>query len=211
MGPNTFKEITPEEYRIYLESNQKNTILNLTYKKITAGFTKRGLMGKNDVFWSVSMPLAEIEGYLFTENKKINLNGVGYIEHGHEIVTAVDWNWGLIADVKNEMSTVFLKGKIANEDKGILIISNKDNIILEMRYPDMDIEYQNFKTINNEIASIPKKITGKTEEYIIEITTKPLIYQEFVDPYIIYYDGIIKKNDQVLYTIENSQGFYEHE
>ena len=210
MGPNVLTEISPNEYNLYMESQIEDIELNLTYERLTSGFTVNGIKDGKDILWSVEIPMAEVSGYLYKDGQKTGISGVGYMEHCHELFTKIQWDWGLITDVDNEIAVVFIKGEFRNESQGIVVVTDKDSIIFELKYPEMDVQYEEFEAMNNEFIPLPRKIQGSNREYSIEIETEPLIHQNIINPYIIHYNGYIKKDDQILYEID-SLGFYEHE
>jgi len=203
LGESRIEMLDSNTYWVYIKSKNENIELNLTYKRVTPGFSKRDSFFGEKVFWIVPLPLAKVEGFLVYNEKKIYINGKGYHDHNYGFLTGHKWDWAEVGDLDNNLGIVFTKANIENKTIGSIIVIDDKKIITQISYPHADVEY--IETIEKNGRKFPTKlhIYGEKDRYVVDLYVNAVGN----DLLIYTFTGNVTKNNEVLYSIQNEIGF----
>lgn len=201
MGQSRFRMLKPDKYELYIKPEGKNFELNLTYERVTLGFSKKGSFLGEEAFATIPIPLAKVDGYIIYDNgKKLYINGKGYCEHYYGIWRDVEWDWGIVGNLVDKFSITFSKAEIKNKTIGHITVTDDKEIIVIL-YPDMDVESVEYGTQSPD----EYHIYGEKDGFVVDLHASPV-----GDLRIYYFTGNVTKNSEIVYSLQDEIGFFEH-
>ncbi len=134
---------------ILLEGNT----INLTYKGLTKGYKGEILGG----WYGPVLPKAEITGTLILNGEIINVNGVGYHEHGWNIRPPIwesGWYWGKIYSKNYSVLWVkMMQTPIREQQRFVVFSPNKTDYIY---IPAEKIKFEAYYPSSFNLFAVPK-------------------------------------------------------
>ena len=199
-GQNRLKRLNQDTYELYLKTSDSTFEANLTFTRLTKGFSKKVSLIGERAFFTVPTPLARVEGYITCDGKHFQIKGKGYQEQYYGIWKNVKWDWGVVGKVDDKFSIVFSKADIENNTIGHITVSNDKKLLAKILYPSMDVEPE------NGMESPPKyHIYGEKDGFAVDLYASPV-----GDLRIFSFRGNVTENGRILYSLQDEIGFFEH-
>ena len=199
-GRNRLKRLNQDTYELYLKTSDSSFEANLTFTRLTKGFSKKVSLIGERAFFTVPTPLARVEGYITYDSKDLKISGKGYQEHYYGIWKNVKWDWGVVGKLDDKLSIVFSKANIENHTIGHITVSNDKKILGKILYPYMDVRIE-----NNTRSPLTYHIYGRKDGFAVDLYASPI-----GDLRIFSFQGNVTKNGRILYSLQDEIGFFEH-
>ncbi len=196
---------------LHLELEKDNYELKLNFRKILSGFSwgQDGKVifttgGDRYLAWLVSIPRAEVSGFLKTSKSIFNLEGIGYHDHTYGTVSLKDnilyWHWGrmylkeltlIFAEVVFKDKTRVISLAIGRGEKWVYINSNINKMSLiaptqyehkgkKLKIPShLKLLYQNQKIYLNLDLTVERILKEKMRPQRMRFFSKPY-YARFI-------------------------------
>ena len=181
-----------------INDTETNVTSNLTFTGTTKGYAGQTLGG----WYGPILPKADVKGVLILNNEEINMNGLGYLEHGWNITFPI-WEYGWYFGKIVSDSFCLLWGRMMqtrwNEQGRAAILSKDGSGYININPKNFSFKPTNYKFNNGKL--IPTK-------YIFNITDSGISINVTIETININHFGIASFDCWRYHVLVNGQITY---